>query len=141
VKRTALALSRLWLLGLLVAPALVRCGGDEGASAAQCEGWSRQASVGRREAQDEAGRVCSTDADCTIVDYGLRCFADCGYPSAVASSAVSALEATIGRIDEANCTPFEAAACSGPIIPPCVPPIGTPSAVCRNGECAIELTP
>jgi hypothetical protein len=128
------------LVGLLGATGLVHCG-DEPASTAQCEDWSRQASIGRRSAQDEAGRDCSVDADCEIVDYGLRCFADCGYPSAVARSAVPALESTIEAIDQDNCDRFEAATCPGPISPPCLPPIGVPSAVCRSGQCTLERTP
>jgi hypothetical protein len=140
MKRASLVLNPMLILGLLVAPALVRCGGDEEASAAQCEDWSRQASLGRRAAQDGAGRSCSADADCEVVDYGLRCFADCGYPSAVASSAVPTLEVAIEAIDEDNCDRFETASCPGPIIPPCDPPDGAPSAVCRSGQCTLELT-
>jgi hypothetical protein len=132
-------LNPMLLLGLLGAPGLAHCGGEDGASAAQCEGWSRQASMRRRAAQDEAGRDCEADADCVIVDYGLSCFADCGYPSAVSSSAVQALESTIEAIDEDNCDRFEAA-CPGPIIPPCDAPDGVPSAVCRSGQCTLEFT-
>jgi hypothetical protein len=141
MQRSSLALSPMLVVGLLVAPALVRCGGDDDASAEQCEDWSRRASIGRRAAQDEAGRGCIADVDCEIIDYGLRCFADCGYPSAVASSGVPALEAAIEAIDEDNCDRFEAASCPGPIIPPCDAPDGMPSAVCRSGLCTLELTP
>jgi hypothetical protein len=82
MKRSSLVL----VVGVLIGPAVMRCGGDEKASAAQCEDWSRQASLGRRAAQDQADRNCSADVDCEIVDYGLRCFADCGYATAVAST-------------------------------------------------------
>jgi hypothetical protein len=132
-------LNPILFVGLLGAPGLVQCGGDRAAGEAQCEDWSRQASTGRRVAQDEAGRDCSTDGDCEIVDYGLRCFADCGYPSAVASSMVPALEATIEALDERNCDRFENASCPGPTIPPCDPPDGVPSAVCRNRQCTLEF--
>jgi len=137
MKRPCLALLPTLVVALTTG-ALARCGGG---NAAQCEDWSRRASSGRRAAQDEAGRACSADADCELVDYGLRCFADCGYPSAVASSAVPALEAAIADIDEDNCDRFEAANCSDPIQLPCDPPDGVPSAVCRSGQCALELTP
>jgi hypothetical protein len=134
-------LNPMFAVGLFGAMGLVRCGADEDVSVAQCEDWSRQASTGRRAAQDDAGRDCTADADCEIVDYGLRCFADCGYPSAVASSVVPALEAAIEAIDADNCDRFEAASCSGPIIPPCDPPDGAPSAVCRGGQCILEYIP
>jgi hypothetical protein len=138
MKRSSLAPNLLFVVGLIGALGLVRCGGDEDVSVAQCEDWSRQASVGRRAAQDAAGRDCSVDAECEIVDYGLRCFADCGYPSAVATSAVPALEAAIETLDEDNCDRFEAASCPAPSIPPCDPPDGAPSAACRNGQCTLE---
>ena len=141
MKRSSRARNLAFVGGLFGALALVRCGGDEDASVAQCEDWSRQASSGRRAAQDDAGRDCSADADCEIVDHGLRCFADCGYPSAVATSAVPALEAEIETLDEDSCDRFEAASCPGPIIPPCEPPDGTPSAVCRSGQCTLEYIP
>lgn len=135
------ALHPVLLVGLFGAPGLVQCGGDEKVSEAQCEDWSRQASIRRRAAQDEAGRDCNTDADCEIVDYGLRCFADCGYPSAVASPTVPALEAAIEAIDQHNCDRFQAASCPGPIIPPCVPPMGVATAVCRSRQCTVERAP
>jgi hypothetical protein len=138
MKRSSLTLNLMLVVGLCGALGLVRCGGDADASVARCEDWSRQASIGRRAAQDDAGRDCNADADCEIVDHGLRCFADCGYPSAVASSAVPALEAAIETIDEDNCDRFEAANCPGPIIPPCDPADGVPSAVCRSGQCTLE---
>jgi hypothetical protein len=138
MKRSSLVLNPMLVVGLFGALGLVRCGGDEEASVAQCEDWSRQASVGRRAAQDNAGRDCSADADCEIVDRGLRCFADCGYPSAVASSAVPALKTAIEAIDEDNCDRFEAASCPGPMIRPCDPPDGAPSAVCRSGQCTLQ---
>jgi hypothetical protein len=128
------------IVGLLLALALVRCG-DDSASAAQCDAWSRQASLGRRTEQDEAGRECSENTDCKVVDYELSCFADCGYPSAVASSSIPGLESAIKALDKANCDRFDAAACPGPIIPPCVAPAGTPSAVCRSGLCTLEFIP
>jgi|SRR5688572_8645925 hypothetical protein len=138
MKRSSLARNLMFVVGLIGALGLVRCGGDEDVSVAQCEDWSRQASIGRRAAQDAAGRDCSVDADCEIVDYGLRCFADCGYPSAVATSAVPALEAAIEALDEDNCDRFEAASCPAPIIPPCDAPDGAPSAACRSGQCTLE---
>ncbi len=141
MKRSSITLNLMFVARLCGAAGLVRCGGDEDASAEQCQDWSRQASIGRRAAQDDADRDCSADADCEVVDYGLRCFADCGYPSAIASSAVPALEATIEAIGEDNCDRFEAARCPGPIVPPCDPPDGVPSAVCRRGQCTLEYIP
>lgn len=127
--------SLMLMLMLFVAPGLVRC--DESPSAAQCEDWSARASNGRRAAQDGASRDCSADADCEVVDYELSCFEDCGYPSAVASSGVSALERAVEAIDKANCDRFDAASCPAPISPPCVAPFGAPSAVCDNGQCTL----
>jgi hypothetical protein len=141
MKLASTVLDPLWLVALSLTPVLVRCGGGEAASAAQCEAWSRQSSSGRRTEQDQARRDCSADADCEIVDYGLSCFADCGYPSAVATSGVPALEAAIDALDHDNCDRFEAASCPGPIIPPCDPTDGTPTAVCRNGQCILEHMP
>lgn len=126
------------LMTLLATPGLARCGGDEGVSVAQCDEWSARASNGRRAAQDDAARECNADADCEIVDYGLSCFADCGYPSAVATSGVAALEATIEAIDDDNCGRFEAAGCPDPIPPPCDAPDDVPTAICRDGQCAVE---
>jgi hypothetical protein len=138
MSRPSRVVARLIAVTLLTPLALARCGGDEGTSAAQCDEWSGQASTGRRAAQDEAGRDCSADADCEIVDYGLRCFEDCGYPSAVASSAIAELEAAIEVIDANNCDRFEAARCPPPIIPPCVP-FDAPTAICRDGQCTLVV--
>jgi hypothetical protein len=134
-------LNPMWAMVLCVTLALVHCGSDDGASAAQCQEWSNQASIERRAAQDDADRACSADTDCELFYYGVRCFEDCGYSSAVASSATPALEAAIHEIDESICGRFEDAACTGPIPPPCVGPTGAPSAVCRSGQCTVEITP
>jgi hypothetical protein len=114
------------------------CASGEAPTQAQCDGWSNQASAGRRQAQDDAERTCNTDADCTLVDYGLSCFADCGYPSAVARSSVPALEAEVRSLDDQLCGRFESEECPGPIIPPCVAPVGTPAARCQSGVCSLE---
>jgi hypothetical protein len=121
---------------------LYQCGGgSDGPGPAECSGWSNQASTQRRAAQDDSGKACVQDADCLIVDYGLDCFADCGYPSAVATSAVPALEASIDEIDHRYCGKFEARGCPGPFIPPCVPPSGTPVARCEAGQCTLVSVP
>lgn len=124
-------------MGLFAAAGLLRCGGDEGVSAEQCQSWSADASYGRRAAQDAAARECSVDADCQLVDYQLSCFEDCGYPSAVAKAGIPALEAIIDGIDRENCDRFEAAGCPGPIPRPCVP-AGTPLSECNGGQCTVQ---
>lgn len=131
---------RAALLVACLAPAfaLASCDGSDETTQAECDAWTRQASVGRRAEQDQAGRACSEDADCVLVDYGLDCFADCGYPSAVAASAVPELEAAIQSLDERTCRAFESHGCPGPIIPPCEPPFETPAARCQTGQCALE---
>jgi hypothetical protein len=141
MQRSHISPNRLLRIGFLLASTLVRCGGDDHTNAAQCEDWSNQASLGRRAAQDDAGRDCGADTDCELVDYELRCFADCGYPSAVASASVPELESAIDALDKKTCNRFAAAACPAPISPPCVPPGGTPSAVCRSGQCTLLITP
>jgi len=128
-------------IGPLLAAAFVHCGGDDHASSVQCDDWSNQASLGRRAAQDAAGRDCGADTDCELVDYELSCFADCGYPSAVASSNILQLQSTIDAIDKKSCDRFAAAACPDPIPLPCVPAGGAPSAVCRSGQCTLLITP
>ena len=127
-------------LSLLTTLALVHCG-EHPPTEAECNEYSNQASLQRRAAQDSAERACTTDAECVLVDYGLDCFADCGYPSAVARSGVSALEDRIESVDEEYCGAFERRSCPGPIIPPCAPPFGTPTAVCVSGRCDVVETP
>jgi hypothetical protein len=126
------------MVGLGCAAVLVRCSSDDPPTSARCDDWSGRASIGRRDAQNEAGRVCTDEADCVLVDYGLDCFADCGYPSAVARTAVPALEASIDALDERFCGPFEQRGCPGPAIPPCDPPDGVLAARCQNGQCTLE---
>jgi hypothetical protein len=108
---------------------------------AQCDPWSNQASVARREVQDAAGRSCGDDGDCTIVDLGLSCLADCGSPSAVARAAVQALELEVQSLESENCVPFEERGCPQPIPLPCTPPSGEPVAVCGGGQCVLEFVP
>jgi hypothetical protein len=132
------------LLGacFLAALSFASCASDDAAATQeQCTDWGNQASTGRRQAQNDAARACSVDADCTLVDYGLSCFADCGYPSAVARAGVPALEAEVRSLDDRFCGRFESEECPGPIIPPCVPPLGTPSAHCQSGVCSLEYDP
>jgi hypothetical protein len=117
---------------------LASCGASDETTQAECDEWSNQASSGRRAAQDQAGRACSEDDDCVLVDYQLDCFADCGYSSPVARSGVTELEQTVQSLDERFCGAFESHSCPGPIIPPCEPPLGTPAARCQGGQCALE---
>lgn len=116
--------------------ALTSC--DDETTEAECREWSGHASTARRDAQDAAGRACGSDEDCVLVDYGLDCFADCGYPSAVARDGVPALEAEVQSIDERFCGAFEEHGCPRPIIPPCDAPPGTPVARCQSGQCTLE---
>jgi len=94
--------------------------------------------MGRRDAQNQAARSCSQNEDCVIVDYALDCFADCGSPSAVANAALPKLEATIASLDQRACHTFQARGCPAPIVLPCVPPLSTATAECREGECRLE---
>jgi hypothetical protein len=127
---------------VLTLVALVGCSADDASVAqAQCDEWSNRASLGRRAAQDAAGRSCTTAEDCTIVDQGVSCFADCGYPSAVATVALPALEAEVQSLEDDQCGRFERAGCPGPFAPPCVPPHGTPVLACRGGQCVLDLQP
>ncbi|HTV25451.1 MAG TPA: hypothetical protein VMG12_42440 [Polyangiaceae bacterium] len=114
---------------------------DASFAQARCDGWAGDASSGRREAQDGAARSCNVDTDCTIVDYGLPCFADCGYPSAVSRDGVPALEAAVQSLNTQHCAPFQANGCPAPDPLPCTPPEGEPVAVCRGGQCTLELVP
>jgi hypothetical protein len=115
--------------------------GEGSPTQAQCDQWSSRASIARRAAQDAAGRSCSSDTDCTIASFGPSCWADCGYPSAVARAAVPALEAEVQSLDRHNCAPFEERGCPQPIPLPCTPPSGEPVAVCSGGQCVLELVP
>jgi hypothetical protein len=124
--------------GFVVSLAFASCASDDAPTQEQCDDWSNQASTGRRQAQDDAERACSVDADCTLVDYGLSCFADCGYYSAVARAGVPALEAEVRSLDNRFCGRFESEECPSPIIPPCDPPVGRPVPRCESGLCSIE---
>ncbi|HKO94272.1 MAG TPA: hypothetical protein VJU61_24130, partial [Polyangiaceae bacterium] len=114
---------------------------DEPPTEAECGHWAREAFTGRRDAQNQADRACSQDADCVIVDYALDCFADCGYPSAVSSAAVPRLEDTIEALDQRACRTFEARGCAVPVALPCVPAASTRSAECREGACTLVSRP
>jgi hypothetical protein len=132
------AYSRVCLLAGSVAAglALANCG-DEEPTAAECEHWGREAFTGRRNAQNQADRSCSENDDCVVVDYSLDCFADCGYPSAVASAGLLRLDASIQSLDQRACRTFQARGCPAPSVPPCVPPASTGTAECREGACTI----
>jgi hypothetical protein len=121
--------------------ALWNCRESDERGDTDCESLSSQASLGRREAQDQAERSCSQDGDCELVDYELNCFADCGYPSAVAHSSLSSLEAEVESVDSRFCRTFEAQGCAAPIVPPCGAVAGTRSAVCRENQCVIKVVP
>jgi|SRR5690349_15933903 len=131
-----LARTTVLTLSLVTSLALLHCG-DHPPTEAECNEYSFQASSQRRAAQDGSERSCNTDADCVLVDYGLACFADCGYPSAVARSGVPVLEDRIESIDAEYCGAFENRRCSGPIIPPCDPPDGVATAACVSNRCDV----
>lgn len=114
---------------------------DRAVTQAQCDEWSNSASLGRVDAQESADRSCSADADCTIVDFGVRCFADCGFPSAVALAAVPAIQARVLSLESEHCAPFEERGCPAPIAPPCTPSAGAPLASCRSGQCTLDFEP
>ncbi len=122
-----------------MAPALARCG-DSGPTQARCDDWSDEASTGRRQLQDGAERACQGDEDCVLVDYGMRCFADCGYPSAVARAGLPALEAELWSLRQRTCERFESEQCASPIALPCAPPDSTPFARCDGGACTLGWT-
>jgi hypothetical protein len=133
--------------------ALIRCGGDDGAVTSpgdqpsnaflrpECTEWSNRASIARREAQDAAERSCNDAGDCTIVDFGVSCFPDCGYPSAVARAAVAALQAEVQSVDDDNCGRFEELQCPALALPPCGGPAAAPSLSAATADACSRSSP
>jgi hypothetical protein len=126
----------------LTSLALVRCGEqDDDLTQGECDDLGGQASSLRQAEEDSAAGVCATDAACVLVYYPLDCATDCGDPVAVARSRVPALEARIASINAEICGAFEAGNCRPPVLEPCAPWHGPPSAVCVDQTCKLILPP
>jgi hypothetical protein len=108
--------------------------------ALRCEELSSMASARLITLLAESDRACSVDADCTLRNDSVRCFADCGNVSSVATMALSAVEQSVNSVERDFCEPFSARSCSPPIDVPCDPPPLASVAVCNLGRCEIELT-
>ncbi len=122
-------------------PSIVECvdGGCQARSLFEmsCEELGNQASLDRIAAMENADRACNVDADCALVGFGVRCFADCGVAYAVASSAVQRVQNDVETIESQFCGQFDAANCPAPVDPPCVPPLGVPTAACVESRCEV----
>jgi hypothetical protein len=129
----------LFMAALGLGAALLRCGG---ADAATCNELQNDASRARKDAQNGADRTCTLDSDCAVVDYSVRCVADCGgHDAAVAASAVSSVAASVKAAEDDSCGEFERRHCRASPIPPCDGPTSAPSAVCRGGQCVLQYVP
>jgi hypothetical protein len=73
--------------------------------------------------------TCTTDADCTNVGLGSKCFDIC--TRAVNRSGVEAVNAASRKVGDTTCKPFLDKGCRV-IPPPCAPPS---EAACKNGKC------
>lgn len=111
-------------------------------SSYSCEQLSNTALARLDTALTGAARECMQDADCTLYNPSLSCAFSCpGHPSAVAVSALTALNASSERIESRICSEFQNRACSGPFALPCPAPVIQPKAVCSFPSSGAPGTP
>jgi len=91
----------------------------------------------RRQLRTAANKVCSVDADCTLLNVGVRCLGDCGRPfESVARGAADALAASVrDEVDSTYCGYAIASTCSEP---DCGIPPDPAEAYCDAGTCAVR---
>jgi hypothetical protein len=109
-------------------------------SGLSCNELSNDASAKLRKLLAESDRTCSVDADCTLRNDSVSCFADCGNSSSVATAALAAVEQGVNGVERNLCGPFSARACPAPIALPCTPPPRAASPWCNAGSCEIVYT-
>jgi hypothetical protein len=85
-----------------------------------CNDLSGKAASHASDLLARAPRACTSDADCALVSYAVRCVAGCGGSfQSVNVSAVEAAQASVRRAEEYFCSRFENKACFGPLTPSC----------------------
>jgi hypothetical protein len=103
-------------LGILLACfSLAHCGGG-----LSCEELAARA-AGELNDAELAGGACTTDADCTVGDYSVRCHDYCSTRVSLARSAVANVEAAQSSANDTYCEAFEQKGCRVELIPapPC----------------------
>jgi hypothetical protein len=89
----------------------------------------------------DASHTCSRDDDCALAQADIRCVPTCGHVESVASSALAGLESSIAATEGLYCGSLESLGCPGEPALPCLPPFGTPQAICNAGQCEITYVP
>lgn len=104
-----------------------------------CDDFGIPAAARRTQLRDQADKACARDADCALANISASCLNQCGRDAdAVAVSAAAALEASIrDEVDIPYCAPALAYGCEAPS-DDCVPPVGTATAICDAGACAVR---
>ena len=109
--------------------------------ALSCQGLNEKVGARMTQARMAAARTCTSDDDCTIMSWSLRCtLPGCGaqYDS-VASIATAELNAEIQQLENAFCDDYEGRDCFV-LAPSCPIPAGADAAThpgCVAGQCAI----
>jgi hypothetical protein len=99
-----------------------------------CEERTAEASARLDQAVAQADKSCTTNADCTLAEANLNCFAGCAGIAVSVTGAGQVQDA--GRaIDAAVCARFVGMSCML-TQPPCTPP---PTATCVRGQCMAML--
>jgi len=113
-----------------------RCVGVD-PSTLTCDELLGAAEARRESLRAAADKVCSVDADCTLLNVGVRCLGDCGRPfESVALGAADALAASVrDEVDRVYCGPAVASACGEP---DCGIPPEPAEAYCDAGTCAVR---
>jgi hypothetical protein len=106
--------------------------------AASCEDLELATNSRFRALVDAADRTCSEDSDCGVALPSATCLRTCGYQASIARTAADALTTRIrDEIEELVCGTFVERGCLVEE-PPCSPP-PPQEAVCRSGECTLQL--
>jgi hypothetical protein len=121
---------------LAAAIVLANCGGGDDPT---CDELAARATDTRAQAQQNASLMCSTADDCVLDRYPLRCRDDCGFTMLLARSDVPAVESATRTANDTHCRAFEQKECVV-ISPPCVNDLIVRTPVCRNGQCAVDIT-
>ncbi|WP_394846584.1 hypothetical protein LZC95_03865 [Pendulispora brunnea] len=106
------------------------CGKGAGTNEPTSDSCDGRRETARKRVQDavEYHLQCSSDTDCTQVEFATRCFDSC--TRAVNTQGVSAVREAIARVDQTVCATYEQDHC--PLVhPPCM----QATAICKHGYC------